>query len=497
MEPDFRPTHWILFSLFLLSAATLTFEINLTRLFSVSQFYHFAFMIVSLALLGYGASGTLLALFPRLALGHPQRTLAWLALGCGGSMLASYLLMNLIPFDSFSIAWDRRQVGVLVLHYLALALPFFFAGLATGILLATNPGGVRRTYAVNLFGSAAGCILALMAPSSLGGEGIVTLCIGLCTLAAGVNILNLQNLIHPSSGLAKIRSTLLPFMICLLFSFASFDMASRLIGRPIFHFMNLRISPYKSLSYAMQYPEAKLDFQGWNAYSRVDVVRSAGIRSLPGLSYRYQQAFPAQDGLLVDGDDLSPIMLPGEEMTFSAYLPSAAAFWLRPAAETLVLDGRGGLDIVVALNNSAQRVTAVENNPLVVQAAQHIYHQASVNVVMDTTRSYLRRSIERFDVVLLTLTSSYHPVRSGAYSLAEDYRYTVEVFSGCTGAPAARRHLGSHPLAAKSTQRIAEGLCPGSDCPGRKRPGPRTEDRGFPGLQHGLPADKKRTLFHY
>jgi hypothetical protein len=48
-------------SLFLLSAATLAFEINLTRLFSVAQFYHFAFMIVSVALLGFGASGTALA----------------------------------------------------------------------------------------------------------------------------------------------------------------------------------------------------------------------------------------------------------------------------------------------------------------------------------------------------------------------------------------------------------------------------------------------------
>jgi hypothetical protein len=53
--------------LLLLSTAGLTFEINLIRLFSVSQFYHFAFMIVSIALLGYGASGTILASYPGLA----------------------------------------------------------------------------------------------------------------------------------------------------------------------------------------------------------------------------------------------------------------------------------------------------------------------------------------------------------------------------------------------------------------------------------------------
>jgi hypothetical protein len=95
--------------LFLLSAATLLFEINLTRLFSVSQFYHFAFMIVSLALLGFGASGSVLALFPSWREHcRQERTLTWFALGFAVSSVASVLFINLIPFDSLSIAWDRR-----------------------------------------------------------------------------------------------------------------------------------------------------------------------------------------------------------------------------------------------------------------------------------------------------------------------------------------------------------------------------------------------------
>ena len=81
-------------SLFLLSAATLVFEINLSRLFSVAQFYHFAFMVVSLALLGFGASGTVLALFPKLGRERPRRSLGILALGVALSILGSYLLTN-------------------------------------------------------------------------------------------------------------------------------------------------------------------------------------------------------------------------------------------------------------------------------------------------------------------------------------------------------------------------------------------------------------------
>jgi len=94
-------------TLFLISTATLTFEITLTRLFSVAQFYHFAFMIVSIALLGFGASGTALTIFSKLGRDAPRRALGLLGLGAGFSILGAYLLTNWLPFDSFSIAWAQ------------------------------------------------------------------------------------------------------------------------------------------------------------------------------------------------------------------------------------------------------------------------------------------------------------------------------------------------------------------------------------------------------
>src|SRR5512139_484452 len=107
------------------SAAALIFEIALTRIFAVTQFYHFAFMAVSLALLGYGASGSFLAVFPALA-----RRSYWAVFAFAQSIatLGAYLLSNALPFDSYSIAWDGRQVVYLALSYVALVTPFFFAG---------------------------------------------------------------------------------------------------------------------------------------------------------------------------------------------------------------------------------------------------------------------------------------------------------------------------------------------------------------------------------
>ena len=154
--------------LFLLSAATLAFEVNLTRVFSVAQFYHLAFMIVSLALLGFGASGTFLALFPRLQEREPARALTWLSWGFALTAVGSYALTLYVPFDSFRIAHDWRQAVVLSLHYVALATPFFCSGTAIALLLAARPAQANRTYAANLSGSAVGCVLAVAAPSLAG-----------------------------------------------------------------------------------------------------------------------------------------------------------------------------------------------------------------------------------------------------------------------------------------------------------------------------------------
>jgi len=415
-------------SLFLLSAATLTFEITLTRLFSVAQFYHFAFMIVSVALLGFGASGSALTIFPTLQRGQPQKRLGQLSLATGISILVAYLLTNFLPFDSFSLLWDRRQVWILALHYLALAAPFFFSGMALGFLLTITPQRAGQTYAVNLLGSASGCAMALVAPAALGGEGMVTLSGALAALAALA-----ASISPPASASRFAPGRLRPFkhLVSLgalaLLLFTGLDIALRLAGRPGFSALELRLSPYKSLSYALQAPGSSVIYRRWNAFSRVDVVRSAGIHSLPGLSYRFLQPLPTLDGLFVDGDDLSPMPQSSTPADFAPHLLNTLAFHLRPQAHTLVLEPRGGLDVFTAQALSTGPVTAVEINPLIVAAAP-VYADARLLVFQDSGRSYLQRTRFRYDVILLSLASSFHPVQSGAYTLAEDYRYTVESF---------------------------------------------------------------------
>lgn len=424
-------------SLFLISAATLTFEITLTRYFSVTQFYHFAFMIVSIALLGFGASGSVLVVLPRLGRSNPQRSLGMLGFGAGVSILGAYLLTNGLPFDSFSIAWDRRQIGILFLHYSALALPFFFSGMAVGLLLETFSQRAGQIYATNLLGSALGCLLALIGPSWIEGEGMVMLSSGLGALGA---ILSL--------GRRRWRGKPFPItqggsllLAGILLGMVGIDLGLRLSGQPGIKFLEMNLSPYKSLSYALQYPDAKVIYRHWNAFSRVDIVRSANIHTIPGLSYRYLEPLPQVDGLSVDGDDLSPIIplnsaslpSPPAEQSMFEYLPAALAYHLRPQAEILILEPRGGLDIAMALAFNVAGVTAVEVNPLIVDASTEVYQDRRVKVLVESERAFLRRSGDYFDIIVHSLAASYHPVNSGAYSLVEDYRYTVEAFQDAIG----------------------------------------------------------------
>jgi spermidine synthase len=296
-------------------------------------------------------------------------------------------------------------------------LPFFFSGLAVGVMIARLPMGVGRTYAANLTGSAAGCLLALAAPGLLGGEGIVTLSACLAMLAATSAILG------GKSFEGKINLAL----ACAGLVFTLIDLGLRLGGTGGFSFFRLQISPYKSLSYILQQPGAQVLSSQWNAFSRVDVVSSANIHSFPGLSYRYLQPLPIQKGLLVDGDGLSPLISPNENMHFSAYLPDAIAYLLRPQADVLVLGAAGGLEALAALDRGAAQVDAVEGNPLVIATALSDA-DPRIHIISSDERTYLRNTLSHYDVLVLPLNNAFHPIRSGAYSLAEDYHHTIEAF---------------------------------------------------------------------
>ncbi len=401
----------LLLGVSLVSAAGLAFEITLTRLFAIAQGYHFGFLAVSLALLGFGASGTALALRPQLARGELVPRLARLALLFSASLVASYLVINYLPFDAYRVAWEPVQLLYLVLYYLALVAPFFLGGLVVGVPLAAREPPSANVYAANLVGSGVGCLAALGALAGVGGTGAVILAALLAALGA----------LAFSAG-ARASQRLLSFALVLV-------LGALVILRP--SFLELQISPYKSLSQTLRFPDARIAWNAWNAFSQVEVVESSAVRSAPGLSLTYGGSIPPQRALFVDAEGRAPWTDSAPPALLDA-LPVTLAYRLRPNARVLMLPPGGGLEMLAALRGGAREVVAVEENPLVAAAAHQfapsVFGNPRVRLITASARGHIARSRERYDVVHLALGDSFRPVTAGAYSLGENYVYTEEAF---------------------------------------------------------------------
>lgn len=401
------------------SASGLIFEIALTRVFAVTQFYHFAFLAVSMALLGLGAGGSALTAFPRIGMGGPRRW-AWLAALQGVATIGAYTVTNHLPFDSFAIAWDRTQLVYLAVYYIVPAVPFFFGGLVVGALLTgvdqpvSMPPGL--IYGAAMIGSGLGCVTAVVGLNVVGAEGTVVLAAIVAVAGAG-----------GFAALVERRRRLVDGLV------ATFVvMVGVVVVAPGLFVMNL--SPYKALSAALRFPGAAVVDTRWDHGTRIDLVRSDGIRSFPGLSLTFTGSPPPQDGVTFDGDDLSPVprIDPGHA-AFASHMLNALAWRLRPDADTLVLEPGGGLDVLIALAEGAGTVTVAEPHGavfgMVGRLGESPYNDPRVTVVVDDPRTFVQRTEERYDIVDLALTAQYRPVTSGAYSLAENYTITVEAFN--------------------------------------------------------------------
>jgi hypothetical protein len=414
-----------------LAAGTLLLESTLTRLLAVAQFYHFAFLVVSLALLGFGASGSILTILPGFSEGGDNEQarnetkirgwMRWSGVGFATSVAFAYGVVNWLPFDSYSIAWDRRQVLYFVLYYFGLTLPFLFSGLGIGALLTLQRERSHLVYAANLLGSGLG---ALVAPVVLGLSGVP----GAVVISALMGVLAGTGFEAKTSG-DRIIIGLIPTGLIIFFWLTALNLSNQ---APL----GMSISPYKGLASALRYPGSRRIFGRWNAISRIDVIADAGTRQLPGLSYTIKANPPPQHGLSIDAEALEPINLVSPENFKAGYfLPEALAFRVRENGEVLVLNPGGGLGVLQALAGGAESVTAVMDNPLIIEAIsdstteQDLYSFANVNLSLETERVFLQRNPEKYAIVFVPLTDTYQPVSSGAYSLSERYDLTVESFS--------------------------------------------------------------------
>jgi len=400
--------------IFLLSVATLLLELGLTRVLSVANWYHFGFMIVSTALLGFGASGVTLSLWRKLREETPlDHALASLALLFGFVSLASFWLMQRIPFQPFSLLVDRWQFVYMLLYYLVLAAPFYCSGLAISLLLSRGGREVNRLYAADMLGAGLGCATVCGVMPAFGGSGSVAIAAMLGVVAGlAFNSFRLSKLTL-FGGLAAVGMLALAFV------------AEQAL--PI-HVIAQKRHPLQPVGQSPIYT-------AWNGFSKIDVydVPMAPDKGRPD---------PGFLSIIIDagsaGTGMGDLSMGVRDFLAHTpeYRPAGLAYVGKEHPKVLVIGSGAGRDVLEGLYYGASSITAVEINPIIndivtKRMRDHwggLFEQPEVKVVTEDGRSFVRRSNEKYDVIISVHTLSYAALSSGALSLSETYVLTREAF---------------------------------------------------------------------
>jgi hypothetical protein len=405
-----------------MSCASLLLELALTRLFSVVLFYHFAFLAISVALLGLGAGGVF---------AHVRRE--WLQqwnISQLGSFLALanalliVLVLEVVLHSSISLKLTLNNFGKLTILYLTAALPFFITGLLFSVVFAREHEGVSRLYGFDLLGGALACVCLVPLLNLVGGPNTTLVSAALMAVAA-LFWANRQPLIRRGSLAAIV---LLVALMILNHSGKLFDIIYAKGARQ---------------------DSASVLFAKWNAISRIEVdqigkakwivIDADASSAIMNVDPRHWDITPGANvtGTKMEGD---PADRNVEGFSWKRDLMKAVpsiANILRPQGSYAIIGPGGGVDVMRAVANGSPSVTGIEINPLIVNDvmrgryadyAYHLYERPDVDVHVSDGRSYIRSTLDRFDVVQMTLVDTWATTAAGAFALSENNLYTVEAF---------------------------------------------------------------------
>ena len=409
------------YSIGLVSASALAYEILLSRLFSIIQWHHFAYMIISLALLGYGVSGSFIAILRNRLLARFQTIYLANLLLFALCIPLAFSVAQRVPFNPEEIIWDSSQwVGLLVI-YLVLALPFFFVANAIGLALLHFNRHIGRLYAFDLFGA------------GLGGLGVVAALF----------------LVYPQSVLILLSLMgLIAFLLAWWeFKFKFILALPWFVGTLIFIIFlrggtEIVISPYKGLSGVLRITESRIRTQKTSPLGLITVVESPKVplRYAPGLSLYATSEPPPQLGVFTDADSMTAITRFKDDpldLTYLDQTTSALPYHLSRRDNVLILGVGGGGDVLQALYNDVETIDAVELNPQVVELVRHqyadyagnLYNKKNVRLYIDEARGFVKTHEQKYDLIQLALMDSFGASSAGLYALNESYLYTIEAFS--------------------------------------------------------------------
>jgi len=413
-------------AVFLLSLSTLAFEVLLTRVFSISQWNHLSFMVISIALFGFAASGTFLNILDTRQNGWEKRLTAIapitsITILYSVGAMAAFIVLNRIPLDYFRLPLQPVQTVYLLIAYLLLALPFFLTGLIIALAYASIPEKTGLVYFASMVGSGCGAILpALLLPFF--GEGKLIIVTALIPLI-------MVPFARPES-VAKLASTSrIPGkkrMALLAAGLGIFLIAGLLVSKGD-ALIEVTPSPYKAVSQKLQFPDTRITATATGIRGRIDTVTSPYIRFAPGLSLTFTDMLPRQQVTFKDGDD--PFFLyslrQASDKQFVNFTLLYSGYLLAPNPENILLINRGGggMGIPCAMASGAKEITIVQEHPQIARIIQQHY---GISVVNQHPRTFLARSDKRFRIIHVENWGTSLP---GSGALTQEYLFTLESFS--------------------------------------------------------------------
>ena len=408
-----------LIAISLVSGGVIAFEVLLMRLYAIGQWHHFATLIISIALLGYGASGTFLALTRGWLLGRFLTAWQVNAVAFGLTAPLGFALARNFIVNPFELAWDPVQAITLSWIYLVLMVPFFCTANCVGLAFMRFSDRVGRVYRFDLVGAGLGAAavvaaLFLLTPSqSLRGLPVLGFA------AAAV------------LGANRARGAVLA--VCGL-AIAGLMPASWLAPR---------VSEYKGLSRALTVLGTEIIEQSSSPLGLITVVRSPRVpfRHAPGLSLNSPAGPPEQLGLFVDAGAMSAITrfdTDPKRVPYLDFTTRAVAYHLLERPSVLILGAGGGTEVLLARYHEARRVAVAEPDPAIIRLlrgrfadfAGDIYDPERTTVYVADARGALAVAGSGYDLIQLAVLGA----AGGAFgALQETYATTVEAFEGYLG----------------------------------------------------------------
>jgi len=399
-----------------LSAGTLAYEILLVRIFAIEHFHHFAYMAISVAMLGFGTSGTFLALAGRLESIAVERWFGWSALATVISLVASPTLVHLVPLDATQLVWDSSQWLRLAAIYLLLALPFGVGAMTILLGLTIEREHPGCLYGANFIGSGLGAALA----------------VGMLAYFYPQRALAIPAVVAAMGAVAATRASA-PRHVASVAAWILIALSVFVLITPLWH---IDVSPYKGLPQVAAFPDARRVRERTSPVGWLVAIEADAFHFAPGLSLGFQGEFPDQTAVFVDGDLVGATM---DQVTDSSaarlldWLPSALPYALGTPSHVLVLAAGGGTEVNSAVAHGAQLVTAVELHPDLVDLAGSAFagdpEQGTVRWVVADARSFVARTSEKFDLIVLPPAGGLGTSAAGVHSLDEDFLHTVDAYS--------------------------------------------------------------------